>query len=227
VRRYGGRVRSIAGNPFCALFAAPSAPTVLSIAGATPDASGTRSITASFRVQGGRRLVTTNYPAPGLTVAAYRYAGSCPAGPPTGTPVSELSVPAGQLNQMQVDDRVALAPGRYCYALWTVDQAGQRSGGPTTAIVDVSRLGPTAGFVAPESAFVGAEVSFYDTSERGESRQIAGQWDFGDAGAPDNVSTEPDPTHTYTRAGTYTVTLTITNEIGQTSTTSRTVRIDP
>ncbi|HYW95002.1 MAG TPA: PKD domain-containing protein, partial [Bacteroidales bacterium] len=36
-------------------------------------------------------------------------------------------------------------------------------------------------------------------------------WDFGDGS---NVSTEMNPVHTYTQAGTYTVTLTATNELG-------------
>jgi gliding motility-associated-like protein len=39
-------------------------------------------------------------------------------------------------------------------------------------------------------------------------------WDFGD----NNTSTNPDPTHTYLQPGTYTITLTVTDNLGCTST---------
>jgi PKD repeat protein len=46
-------------------------------------------------------------------------------------------------------------------------------------------------------------------------------WDFGDGAAGSGVST----THSYTNARTYTVNLTVTNSLGQTTTTSKTITV--
>lgn len=53
------------------------------------------------------------------------------------------------------------------------------------------------------------------------SRKLSYRWDFGDG----TVSTEATPTHSYTRAGHYTVKLTLTNETGATVTSEQQVSI--
>lgn len=50
-------------------------------------------------------------------------------------------------------------------------------------------------------------VQFNDTTK---NNPTTWNWDFGDSG----TSTEQNPTHTYTKSGTYNITLTATNEIG-------------
>ena len=54
----------------------------------------------------------------------------------------------------------------------------------------------------------GLKVEFYSTATNAESFI----WEFGD----DNISTDPNPTHTYYTEGTYTVKLTVTGPGGQT-----------
>ena len=56
------------------------------------------------------------------------------------------------------------------------------------------------------------EVSFTDLST---NEPTSWEWDFGDT----NTSDEQDPTHTYTSGGTYTVTLTVSNDDGSNSIT--------
>ncbi|MEZ5359608.1 MAG: PKD domain-containing protein [Candidatus Zixiibacteriota bacterium] len=71
---------------------------------------------------------------------------------------------------------------------------------------------PTADFSADQTNFcVGGEVAFTDESTLADTWA----WDFGDG----STSIDQNPTHMYTIAGTYTVTLTVTNACGTDSET--------
>jgi hypothetical protein len=79
---------------------------------------------------------------------------------------------------------------------------------------------PTANFTATAN---GLSVSFADASHVGfgGSPLAAHQWDFGDG----TTSTDQNPTHVYAVPGTYTVTLTVTDENGFAATTSQPVTV--
>lgn len=86
--------------------------------------------------------------------------------------------------------------------------------------IDVGAEGavpPSVGFTALQS-----EVNFleymFDNSSTGA---VSYEWDFGDG----NTSTEESPTHVYTDASIYTVTLKATNESGLSSTLEQTIEI--
>lgn len=67
---------------------------------------------------------------------------------------------------------------------------------------------PTASFISNiTSGTVPLTVSFTDQST---NNPTSWQWDFGDGGA----STQPNPTHTFNSEGSYTVTLTVSNNYG-------------
>ena len=71
-------------------------------------------------------------------------------------------------------------------------------------------VGPTAGFTADTtSGPAPLTVNFADTSTAGTSSIDEWAWDFGD----EDSSIEPDPSHTYVKAGTYTVSLTVTTDV--------------
>jgi Flp pilus assembly protein TadG len=71
--------------------------------------------------------------------------------------------------------------------------------------------GPVAGFTAnPTSGPVGTTVDFDSSSSTGSPSGY--QWDFDGDGIVD--STDPNPSHTYTSAGVFTVTLTVVNLSG-------------
>jgi len=74
-------------------------------------------------------------------------------------------------------------------------------------------VAPTASFIAPLNACVNAAVTFSNNSSGVPTSYL---WDFGDG----QTSTLADPSFTYTSLGTFTVTLTATNEIGSNTTSS-------
>lgn len=89
-------------------------------------------------------------------------------------------------------------------------------GDPTLQVV-VEPGGPVAEFDAtPKSGCVPLNVAFTDLST-GDSL-ISWDWDFGDGG----TSTEQHPTHTYTTAGSFTVSLTVTDNAGLSDTEIKT-----
>lgn len=67
------------------------------------------------------------------------------------------------------------------------------------------------------------QVSFEDLSTPNRHPITAWAWDFGDG----TTSTDQHPTHTYTRYGDYTVTLTVTAEDDRTASVTHTVHVSP
>lgn len=75
---------------------------------------------------------------------------------------------------------------------------------------------PSAAFQAvPSTGNAPLAVRFLDRSTPGSTPINSRLWDFGDGG----TSTEQDPVHVYTRAGTYNVSLTVSNATGTDSVT--------
>ncbi|UCH88105.1 MAG: right-handed parallel beta-helix repeat-containing protein [Thermoplasmata archaeon] len=67
------------------------------------------------------------------------------------------------------------------------------------------------------------EVSFDGTLTDPQGKSVTYEWDFGDG----DTSTEENPVHTYDKPGEYLVTLTVTDENGQITTTTFTVNVLP
>ncbi len=64
-------------------------------------------------------------------------------------------------------------------------------------------------------------VRFTDQSTDPDGEVVSWRWEFGDG----NTSTLRNPTHRYTRKGTFTVRLTVTDDDGATDTTTRTITV--
>ncbi len=77
---------------------------------------------------------------------------------------------------------------------------------------------PVANFT---SSISGLTVSFTDTSTDSNGSIASRSWNFGDG----TTSTAANPSRTYAAAGTYTVTLTVTDNGGATNTTTRSVTV--
>lgn len=69
---------------------------------------------------------------------------------------------------------------------------------------------PVADFTAPAEICLGTPINFVDASIASGSSVSQWQWDFGDMVS----STSQNPSQTYTVAGTYTVTLSVTSAVG-------------
>ncbi len=78
--------------------------------------------------------------------------------------------------------------------------------------VSANTSAPTAEFSASSTTTCSPTVSFTDLSQNGPTSWL---WNFGDTGSgANNTSTLQNPSHTFSAAGTYTVTLTATNSVG-------------
>ena len=101
------------------------------------------------------------------------------------------------------------AAGTYNVSLTVTDEHGCSDTETKEACI-TSNLGPTAALSAsPTSGHAPLEVDFTDNSMAGDNPIVDWYWEFGDGA----TSTQQNPSHTYA-AGTYTITLTITDEHG-------------
>jgi PKD repeat protein len=104
--------------------------------------------------------------------------------------------------------------GTYTVTLRVTDTGGQQT--MDTAVITVSTFvdNPPAADAGPDkTATVGAAVQFDGSGSTDDIGISTYAWTFGDGGTASSIA----PSHTYGAVGTYTVTLTVTDTIGQTS----------
>src|SRR2546430_13459100 len=82
-----------------------------------------------------------------------------------------------------------------------------------------ANLPPTAAFSPPSCNFL--DCSFTSTSSDPDGSIVSQQWDFGDG----QTGSGANPSHTYGRAGTYPVTLTVRDNAGATDALSHSVTV--
>ena len=125
-----------------------------------------------------------------------------------------------------IDTSLGATPGSYCYRLFNLSASGR----PTASRafkVSIARGPVAAAAVLTSPVVVGMPVTFADRSTDDAASIVHWTWNFGDpaGGAADVVDTaDPTvgraPSYTYAKPGTYTVTLTITDALGRSATTT-------
>jgi PKD repeat protein len=183
-------------------------------------AAGTYTVTLTASNAGGSHTATrTDYitvappPPPTASFTGTPTSGEAPlevafTDTSSGTPTSWIwDFGDGAGSTLQNPTHTYAAAGTYAVTL-TASNAG---GSDTVTMTDYVTVAPppppTASFTGtPTSGEAPLEVVFTDASTGGPT---SWSWDFGDGG----TSTAQHPTHTYAAAGTYSVTLTVTNEV--------------
>src|SRR3984957_1837101 len=111
------------------------------------------------------------------------------------------------------------AAGKYTVSLTVADKAGATVSATSTATVDAA---PVAAPGGTYGGTVGVVVAFSGAKSKGPAGQtLKYAWAFGDGG----IGTGATATHIYKMAGSYTVTLTVTDAIGGIKTASTTAVI--
>ena len=118
------------------------------------------------------------------------------------------------------------ATGTYTVTLTVTDNDGltdSESKGITIQEFFTIRVPPTADFTYPSYLLltVNQTISFTDTSTDLDGSIVSWLWDFGEG----TGSTLQNPTHAYSATGTYTVTLTVTDNDGLTDSESKGITI--
>lgn len=117
-------------------------------------------------------------------------------------------------------------PGTYNVTLTVTDDAGNK--GTATQAVTVSSSSPgglSANFTfSPDSPSAGSSVHFDATTSTFADAISSYKWDFGD-GDPTVTTASPTTDHTFTAAGDYEVTLTVTDIKGRTANITQKVSV--
>lgn len=130
----------------------------------------------------------------------------------------------GATSTAQSPSRTYAASGTYAVSLTVTDDKGGT--GSTTRTVTVtapttpppSNVAPTAGFT---ESCTDLTCRFTDTSGDSDGTVVAWSWNFGDG----TTSTAQHPSRTYGAGGTYSVSLTVTDDKGATGSTTRSVTV--
>ena len=110
------------------------------------------------------------------------------------------------------------ADGNYTVTLTVTDDGTATDSSSQTVTINANNVAPVSSFTYVVSDL---QVTFTDGSSDSDGTVVAWSWDFGDG----NTSTLQNPIHTYAAGGTYTVSQTVTDDLGSTHTSNQNVTV--
>jgi PKD repeat protein len=160
---------------------------------------------------------------PGATVGFSSVAGS----PDTGGSIAGYSWnfgDPGNANNAATGPSTGhayLSPGTYGVTVTVTDDLGVRTTKTVQVTVDAA---PTPAFTASSNPVTAGSAVGFNAGGSTDSvgAIVSYTWNFGD----DNTASGAAPSHVYTSPGTYTVSLTVTNDAGQSATKTGTIAVD-
>jgi hypothetical protein len=214
-RLYGGSVRP--RQRFCAVWKPPGAPRDLK-AELQPNGQ----VVLAWRNPSPPRPARPEFRKPALDATYDMNLGSCDV--KHGAPMfAGESVPARAGLQQVLADRPS-GPGVWCYTVQIQDEFGR--GGRATTTLTVPNLPPAISFSAFTGYGDGSCIEVQDESSDPDGQVVGWDWNFGAPGEADNsVGGTSYSGHCYSQPGTYTITLTVTDDSGAKATDTRTVDV--
>ena len=188
--------------------------------------AGSKTVTLTVTNSSGSNTATRTVPVVAALTAAFSYSPTSPtAGQAVQFTDTSIGTPTlwqwnfgdGATSSAQNPRHVFAAAGSFNVALTIMNASGQDN---IDQIISVAAAGTlTASFTySPASPVIGQAVQFTDTSTGSPS---AWQWDFGDG----TTATAQNPSHTFATAGSYVVTLIVSNNYGS-NTTSQIITVE-
>jgi len=162
-------------------------------------------------------VADANGPYEGIVGEAIQFHGSVSGGTPPYTWHWDFG--DGGTSDEQNPIHIYRSPGTYTITLRVVDSNGKEDTDTTYAVVyseDVLIVDANG----PYEGIVGEAIQFHGFAQGG-TPPYTWEWDFGDGG----TSNEQNPTHVYSRAGTYVVILTVTDSEGHSNMDQTTVTV--
>jgi PKD repeat protein len=151
-------------------------------------------------------------PYAGSTGAAIQFDGTQSVDPDGTITAYEWSFGDGAFGTAARPTHAYAAAGRYTVTLTVTDNSNRQAMASTTAdVTDAPNAAPVANPGGPYVAAPGSPIAFDGSGSSDTDGTVASYaWNFGDG----STASERTPTHSFASAGTYVVTLTVTDNLG-------------
>lgn len=194
--------------------------TVTDDAGATDSAASTADITLQPVNQ--PPVADAGGPYSGTAGVAVSFNGSASSDPDGSVAAYDWNFGDGMTGSGATPAHAYSANGNYTVTLTVTDDAGATTSATTTVSIGATNLPPSADAGGPYSGTAGAPVNFDGSGSSDlDGSIVAYDWNFGDGTSGNGVM----PAHVYAGNGSYTVTLTVTDDAGDTGTATAAVSI--
>jgi PKD repeat protein len=190
--------------------------------------TGTDTTTATINPAGGNTppVANANGPYSGTEGAAVQFSSMGSSDPDGSISVYAWDFGDGNTSSAANPAHSYVAAGTYTVTLTVTDNSGDSAVDSTSAAIEavVVNMPPSANAGGPYSGSVGESVSF-DASASADPDGVIVRydWDFGDGATVADAG--PTPTHIFAAAGDYTVTLTVTDDAGESDSATTTATL--